>query len=64
MAELAENTIVYSVMPWIKNNQILKACVILFGFRKGKTENFVVPSSDLYFVFGWIFEILGTKKAF
>ena len=52
MPELAENAPVYSFLPSIKNYQISKACVIPFGFRKGKTENLVVPSSKLYLVFG------------
>ena len=52
MAELAENVPVLNFLPSKKNSQILKANVILFGFRKGNTGNLVVPSSELYLVFG------------
>ena len=36
MTELVENTPVYNFLPSIKYDQIAKACVIPFGFRKGK----------------------------
>ena len=62
MTELEENAPVYSFFPWIKNCKISKNCVIQFGFRKGKTENFIFPSSELYLVFWWIYSILGTEK--
>ena len=33
-----------------------------FGFRKGKTGNFIIPSSERHLVFGRIFSILGIEK--
>ena len=39
-----------------------KHCVIPFGFKKGKTWNLVVCSSELHLVFGWIYSILGTER--
>ena len=46
----------------MKNYQVSKACVFPFGLRKGKTGKFIVPSSELYLVFGGIYSILGIEK--
>ena len=35
----------------------------LFGLRKGKIVNLIVPSSELHLVFGWICSMLGIEKA-
>ena len=48
MAELTINAPVYSFLLSIKNFKILKVTFIPFGCRKAKTENLVVPSSELY----------------
>ena len=40
MAEVGENAPVYSLLPYIKNYQIVNNFVIPFAFRKGKIENF------------------------
>ena len=53
MAELAENEPVYILLPWINNSKLLRDFVIAFDFRKGKTGNLGVPSSERYPVFGW-----------
>ena len=48
-----------ALLATIKNYYISKACYIPFGFRRGKTENLVVPSSDLYLFF-WM-NLLDTR---
>ena len=59
MAELAKNPPVYSFLPSNNNYKISKGCVILFGFRKGKTGNLVVPSKSTKSRF-WI-NLLNTR---
>ena len=53
MAELAESEPVYSLLPWIKNYLFSRDCVIAFVFRKGKTVNLGVPSSERYPLSWW-----------
>ena len=52
LAALAENEPVYSFLSSINNTKILRTCLFPFGFRKGKTGNLVVPSSEVYLFFG------------
>ena len=60
--ESVENAAAYSLLPWIKNKIFSKAYVIAIGCIKGKYENLIVPSSELYIIYGWSWEILATKK--
>ena len=53
----------YIILPSIKNYQVSNAYVFPFGFRKGKSGNLIVPSSELYQVLGWIYSKLGKEKA-
>ena len=52
MTELVKNAPVYNFLPSIKYGQIAKACVIPFGFRKGKKlDKLFVSSSDIEYMF-------------
>ena len=44
MAELVENIPGRRLVPQIKNYKTLRYCVIVFGHKKGKTGNLVVPT--------------------
>ena len=55
MAELAK-----MYLPSKKNDQISKACVFRFGFRKRKTENLVAASSEQYISRFWM-NLLNTE---
>ena len=64
MAELAKNSPLHSTLPRIRNSEKERACSIVFGHRKRKTGNLVVPSSELFLFVGQITFLLGTKRPY
>ena len=48
MTKLAESETVYSSIAMNKEFQFSRDCLIVFGFRKVKSGNLVVPSSEGY----------------
>ena len=63
MAELTEDEPLTGFILKNKNYQVYQSCVIMFGIRKEKNGNLVVPSLELYLFLGPNYTIQCTEKA-